>query len=149
MDKGGQVDTFILDFEKAFDTPPHEFLKCKLFGYGIRGKTLLWIYSFLCSRQQRVVVNGSKSDGTCLVWGTTRHCLGPVVVFVYTNYNFETGSMTNILEQLKWEKRKGSRLIFFYKGLKDQASQWMILKNPFRHTRNHHSKPFQVPYAQN
>ena len=24
LDKGGQVDTFILDFEKAFDTPPHE-----------------------------------------------------------------------------------------------------------------------------
>ena len=33
LDKGGQVDTFILDFEKAFDTPPHEveLLKCKLF----------------------------------------------------------------------------------------------------------------------
>ena len=43
--KGGQVGTFILDFEKAFDTPPHELLKCKLFGYGIRGKTLLWIDS--------------------------------------------------------------------------------------------------------
>ena len=27
LDKGGQVDTFILDFKKAFDTPPHEFLK--------------------------------------------------------------------------------------------------------------------------
>ena len=61
LDKGGQVDTFILDFEKAFDTPPHELLKCKLFGYGIRGKTLLWIDSFLCSRQQRVVINGAKS----------------------------------------------------------------------------------------
>ena len=32
MDKGGQVGTFILDFEKAFDTPPLELLKCKLFG---------------------------------------------------------------------------------------------------------------------
>ena len=36
LDNGGQIDTFILDFEKAFDTPPHEFLiKSKLFGYDI------------------------------------------------------------------------------------------------------------------
>ena len=27
LDNRGQVDTFILDFEKAFDTPPHELLK--------------------------------------------------------------------------------------------------------------------------
>ena len=38
LDKGGQVD--ILDFEKAFDTPPHELLKCKLYGYGIGEKAL-------------------------------------------------------------------------------------------------------------
>ena len=44
MDKGGQVDTFILDIEKSFDTP-HEPLKCKLFGYGIGGKTLKTIDS--------------------------------------------------------------------------------------------------------
>ena len=37
LDNKGQVDTFILDFEKAFDTPPHELLKSKLFSYGIGG----------------------------------------------------------------------------------------------------------------
>ena len=42
LDKGGQVDTFILDFEKAFDTPPHELLKSKLFCYGVGGKTRWW-----------------------------------------------------------------------------------------------------------
>ena len=62
LDNRGQVDTFILDFEKAFDTPPHELLKSKLFNYEIGGKTLKWIDSFLCFRQQRVVVNGAKSD---------------------------------------------------------------------------------------
>ena len=62
LDNRGQVDTFILDFEKAFDTPPHELLKTKMFSYGIGGKTLKWIDSFLCFRQQRVVVNGIKSD---------------------------------------------------------------------------------------
>ena len=49
LDKGGQVDTYILDLEKAFDTPgggPHKLLKSKLFGYGIGGKTLMWVDSF-------------------------------------------------------------------------------------------------------
>ena len=59
---GGQVDSVMLDFEKAFDTPPHELFKSKLFGYGIGGNTRKWIYSFLCYRQQRVVVKGIKSD---------------------------------------------------------------------------------------
>ena len=62
LDNQGQVDTLILDFEKALDTPPHELLKSKLFRYGIRGKTIKWIDAFLCFRQQRVVVNGVKSD---------------------------------------------------------------------------------------
>ena len=52
LDNGGQVDTFILDFEKAFGTPPHELLKSKLFGCDIGGKTLKWIDYFLCYRQQ-------------------------------------------------------------------------------------------------
>ena len=64
LDNQSQVDTctFILDFEKAFDTPPHELLKSKLFSYGIGGKAIKWIDAFLCYRQQRVVVNGVKSD---------------------------------------------------------------------------------------
>ena len=71
--------------------------------------------------------------------------------FVTGNHNFETGSMTKILEQLKWEslkqRQKGSGLILFNKGLKGQASTPVDdLKTPLRHARNHHSEPFQVPY---
>ena len=51
LENGGQVDTFILDFEKTFDAPPHELLKSKLFGCGKGGKTLKWIDYFLCYRQ--------------------------------------------------------------------------------------------------
>ena len=36
--------------------------KSRLFSYGIGGKTMKWIDAFLCFRQQRVVVNGVKSD---------------------------------------------------------------------------------------
>ena len=44
--------------------------------------------------------------------------------FVTGNYNYETGSMTGILGQLKWEslkkRRKDNRLILLYK-----AGLWM------------------------
>ena len=54
LDNRGQIDTFILDFKKAFDTPPHELLKSKLFSYGIGGKTLKWIDAFLYFRHWMV-----------------------------------------------------------------------------------------------
>ena len=51
-----------------------------------------------------------------------QHC---VARFVTRNYVYETGSMTGILGQLKWEslkkRRKDNRLILFYKGLKGKA----------------------------
>ena len=66
LDIGGQVDTIILDFEKAFNTHPHKILKCKLHGYGIGGKTQKWIDSSLCDREQRVMVNGVNQIGPLL-----------------------------------------------------------------------------------
>ena len=72
--------------------------------------------------------------------------------FVAANYNFETGSMTSILEQLGWEslhkRRKGSKLILLFKGLKGSASiPCNGLQPPNRSSKNQHPMAFQVPYA--
>ena len=69
--------------------------------------------------------------------------------FVTGNYNFETGSMTGILEHLKWESLKkrsrDSRLILFYKGLKSKASISTDDLIPLvRRCRNDHYMAYQV-----
>ena len=68
------------------------------------------------------------------------------------NYSYETGSMTGILGQLKWEslkkRRKDNRLVLLYKGLKDKASEPtddLIPKT--RRARNQYSMAFQTPIA--
>ena len=75
-----------------------------------------------------------------------------VARFVTGNYNFETGSMTGILEHLKWEslkkRRRDSRLILLYKGLKGEASiPTDDLISQARRCRNDHSMAYQVPIA--
>ena len=70
--------------------------------------------------------------------------------FVTGNYNFETGSMTGILEHLKWKSLKrrkiDSRLILLYKGLKGKASIPTDDLIPLvRRCRNDHSMAYQVP----
>ena len=72
--------------------------------------------------------------------------------FVTRNNDYETGSMTGILGQLKWEslkkRRKDNRLILLYKGLKGKAkipTDDLIPKT--RRGRNQHSLAFQIPSA--
>ena len=72
--------------------------------------------------------------------------------FVTRNYSYETGSMTSILEEMKWEtlqkRRKDNRLILLYKGLKGKAripKDDLIMLIP--KNRNHHSLVFQIPTA--
>ena len=66
LDEGGSIDVVYLDFREAFDSVPHQRLLKKADAYGIPGKLLLWIESFLTGRMQREMVNGGKS--TWLMW---------------------------------------------------------------------------------
>ena len=55
-----QTYLIVLDFSKAFDVVLHQRLLHKLYHYGIREHTLLWIQNFFTTRIQKVVVDGSR-----------------------------------------------------------------------------------------
>ena len=121
LDNRGQVDTFILDFEKAFDTPTHELLESKLFSYGIGGKTLKWIDSFLCFRQQRVVVNGVKSDWAPVLSGVPQGTvLGPLLFSLYIN---------DILSDIESEIRLFADDCVCYREIKDEKDTMKLQRD--------------------
>ena len=65
--------------------------------------------------------------------------------FVTGNYNYETGSMTGILGQLKWESLKKRRKDNRLKGKANVPTDDLIPKT--KRCRNQHSIAFQTPIA--
>ena len=71
---------------KAFDTVPHKRLIGKLRSYGMFGKIVRWITSFLLNRRPRVSVKGQFSTWDNVPSGITQgSVLGPILFVLYIN----------------------------------------------------------------
>ena len=62
MGDGDIIIGVFLDLKKAFDTILHDILRKKLHTYGIRGKALELLKSYLTERNQYVIYDGKQSS---------------------------------------------------------------------------------------
>ena len=84
LNHGSPVDVIYLDLQKAFDCVPHNKLLLKVESYGICGKFLGWIKSFLSDKEQCVVLNGCKSGSQKVLSVVPQgSILGPLLFTIY------------------------------------------------------------------
>ena len=85
------------DFSKAFDCIPHDLLIAKLEAYGLSGKTLSYIFSYLRNQNQCVRINDKKSDFQKMIFGVPQGFItGPILFNFSINDLFFLVSSTSM-----------------------------------------------------
>ena len=82
IDKGKTNAVIFLYLTKAFDTGDHDLLLKKLSCYGLQGKELSLMYSYLSDRSQCCSIEGMVSDFIPITCSVPQ---GPLLFIIYVN----------------------------------------------------------------
>ena len=98
MDKKSKVVLVLLDLSAAFDTISHSKLIQRLqHDYGVTGKVLKWIESYLNDRTAKVKIGPNQSAATTMKIGVPQgSILGPLLFILYTRDLEKIARMYNL-----------------------------------------------------
>ena len=120
-----------LDLKKAFDTVPHDILLKKLHAYGIRGKALELLKSYLTHRSQYVIYDGKQSSTLPINCGVPQgSILGPLLFIITMN---DIGNVSRFLYSILYADdtcvllngNDYAKLIKFLNSQLEELSVWL------------------------